>query len=166
MTHRLDWKGVEDALRALALVRALRPDIQVALFGSEAPPADEAPKDNDTFLASPSRPQVAQLLRTSAVHVVASWEEGFGLTGAEAVACGAALASTDTKGSRDYAIHGLTALVSAPRDPEALAANVSRLLEDVQLRTQLVAAGQRHLRTALASWPQAAQRMAFVLGEG
>ena len=35
MTHRLDWKGLADALDALALVRARRPDVQVTLFGTE-----------------------------------------------------------------------------------------------------------------------------------
>ena len=104
-------------------------------------------------------------MRGSAVHVVASWEEGFGLTGAEAIACGAALASTDTKGSRDYAIDGFTALVSAPRDPAALADNVLRLLEDVQLRSRLVAAGQRHLRAAMPPWSETARRMAWALLE-
>ena len=160
MTHRLDWKGLEDALEALALVRAACPDIELALFGSEPV------KEGDTFLESPSRAQVAQLLRSSAVHVVASWEEGFGLTGAEAMACGAALATTDTKGSRDYAIDGHTALVSPARNPQALARNVLALLKDVELRTRLVAAGERHLRTAMPPWEESARRMAFALGEG
>jgi glycosyltransferase involved in cell wall biosynthesis len=160
MTHRLDWKGLEDALEAMTLVRAQRPDIELALFGTEPI------KQGNTFLQSPSRAQVAQLLRSSAVHVVASWEEGFGLTGAEAMACGAALATTDTKGSRDYAIDGYTALVSPARDPQALARNVLALLEDVELRTRLVAVGERHLRTAMAPWEESARRMAFALGAG
>ncbi len=157
MTHRLDWKGLRDALDAVAIVRARRPEVQVMLFGSE--PVEGV----GTYLPSPSRPEVAALLRSCAVHVVASWEEGFGLTGAEAIACGAALASTDTKGSRDYAIDGHTALVSPPRDPQALARNVLRLLEDAQLRTRLVTAGGRHLRTAMPPWEEAARRMGLAL---
>jgi glycosyltransferase involved in cell wall biosynthesis len=175
MTHHLDWKGGEDALQALALVRARCPEVEPALFGTEriaggggiAGGADRSGvADGGAFLASPSRSQVAALLRSSAVHLVASWEEGFGLSGAEALACGAALATTDTKGSRDYAINEHTALVSAPRDPEALAHNIVRLLEDVELRTRLVAAGQRHLRTAMPPWREAARRMAFALRAG
>jgi hypothetical protein len=160
MTHRLDWKGLDDALEALALVRAQRSEVQVALFGTE--PVEGV----GSYLAGPSRSEVAALLRSSAVHLVSSWEEGFGLTGAEAIACGAALATTDTKGSRDYAIDGHTALVSPPRDPRALARNVLALLDDVELRTRLVVAGQRHLRTALPPWAEAARRMAFALREG
>ncbi|MFI5008675.1 MAG: sulfotransferase [Solirubrobacterales bacterium] len=157
MTHRLDWKGLRDALDAIAIVREQRPAVEVTLFGTESVAGE------GTFTASPTRAEVAALLGESAVHVVASWEEGFGLTGAEAIACGAALASTDTKGSRDYAIDGHTALVSAPRDPRALARNVLALLEDAQLRTRLVANGQRHLRTAMPPWPETARRMAWAL---
>lgn len=175
MTHRLDWKGLDDALEAMAIVRARRPEIELALFGTEPVVGQEPstaegfsagparPAEEGTFLHSPTRPEVAALLGTSAVHVVASWEEGFGLTGAEAIACGAALATTDTKGSRDYAIDEHTALVSAPRDPAALARNVLALLEDAQLRARLVANGQRHLRTAMPPWREAARRMALAL---
>ncbi len=165
MTHRLDWKGLADALEALALVRAARADVQVTLFGVEPGEDMGAFAGAGTYVANPTRPEVAALLRESAVHVVASWEEGFGLVGAEAIACGAALASTDTKGSRDYAIDGFTALVSPPRDPEALARNVLALLEDAQLRGRLVTAGQQHLPSAMPSWEEAARRMAWALLE-
>lgn len=159
MTHRLDWKGLADALTAVALVRAARADVEVVCFGVE--PVDGA----DVFMPSPTRAEIAALQRSCAVHMVASWEEGFGMTGAEGIACGAALASTDTKGSRDYALHESTALVSPPRDPRALAENVLRLLEDAPLRERLVTAGQRHLREVMPPWPEAARRMAFALAD-
>jgi glycosyltransferase involved in cell wall biosynthesis len=159
MTHSLDWKGLADALEALSIVRATRGDVEVVLFGTE-PVAGVG-----SFVESPTRPQVASLLQSSAVHIVASWEEGFGLTGAEAIACGGALATTDTKGSRDYAVDGHTALVSSPHDPQALARNVLALLDDVDLRTRLIAAGQRHLRDIMPSWSEAARRMAGALLE-
>jgi glycosyltransferase involved in cell wall biosynthesis len=157
MTHSLDWKGLADALEVLSIVRAARGDVEVVLFGTE--PVTGV----GSFTERPTRRQVASLLQSSAVHIVASWEEGFGLTGAEAIACGAALATTDTKGSRDYAVDGHTALVSPPRDPEALARNVLALLDDVDLRTRLIGAGQRHLLDVMPPWPEAARRMAGAL---
>jgi hypothetical protein len=159
MTHRLDWKGLADALEAVALVRTARPDVEVVCFGVE--PVGDAGR----FLPSPTRAEVAALQRSCAVHLVASWEEGFGMTGAEAIACGAALATTDTRGSRDYALDGATALVSPPRDPRALADNVLRLLDDAPLREHLVTAGQHHLRGVMPPWPEAARRMALALLE-
>jgi hypothetical protein len=159
MTHQVDWKGGEDLLAAIAQVRHERPDAKVTLYGRA--PA----QGGDTFLLRPPRTEVAELLARSAVHVVSSWEEGFGLPGAEALACGAALATTDTKGSRDYAIHHRTALVSPPRDPGALAANILELLGDASLRGRLAGAGLQHVRALLPPWPEVARRFALLLGE-
>jgi glycosyltransferase involved in cell wall biosynthesis len=157
MTHRLDWKGLEDGLEAVALVRAARPDAEPVLFGVE--PVDGV----GTFHLSPSRDAVAELLRASAVHIVSSWEEGFGMPGAEALACGAALATADTKGSRDYAVHDRTALVSPPREPRLLAEHVLALLDDPVRRSSLTAAGQRHVHRVLPSWAEAGRRLAQAL---
>jgi glycosyltransferase involved in cell wall biosynthesis len=157
MTHRLDWKGLADALQAIAFVRDARPDVEVVLFGVE--PVQGVGR----FVSRPTRVEVAGLLQSSAVHIVASWEEGFGLTGAEAIACGSALATTDTKGSRDYAVDRETALVSPPRDPRALARNALELLDDADLCARLIATGQRHLREVLPPWPEASRRLAEAL---
>jgi hypothetical protein len=95
MTHHLDWKGLADALEAVALVRSTRPDVEVVCFGVEPVP------DADIYLPSPTRAEIAALQRASAVHIVASWEEGFGMTGAEARAPRAARAPTATTGAGD-----------------------------------------------------------------
>ena len=59
-----------------------------------------------------ARQLVDEIYNTSRVFLCTSWVEGFGLTNVEAMACGAALVTTDNGGSRDYALHGETALVA------------------------------------------------------
>jgi hypothetical protein len=153
MTSPMTWKGTADGLAALARVREAHRGVTVKLFGSEDPGDPQA-----EFLAAPpaQRPQIAALMREAAVLVCPSWEEGFGLPGVEATLSGAALATTDTKGGRDYAFHDRTALVSAPRDPEALAANVLALLRDVALRRRLLEEGLATVDRLYPPWPQAA----------
>jgi glycosyltransferase involved in cell wall biosynthesis len=160
LCHRIDWKGTSDGLAALSLVKEARPETELRLFGVEPPGF------TSTFLSHPSRPQVADLLRQSAVFVCPSWEEGFGMPGLEALACGAALATTDTKGSRDYAFHDQTALVSPPRAPALLAENISRLLDDVQLRERLCAGGLEYARAHYKPWPDAARVFGDAVLEG
>ena len=110
MTHHLDWKGTADGLKALSKVREIRPDTEIYLFGVNQPDFQAE------FILKPSRELVASLLRKSTVFVCASWEEGFGMPGLEALACGTTLATTDTKGSRDYAFNCETALVTPPNN--------------------------------------------------
>jgi glycosyltransferase involved in cell wall biosynthesis len=150
MTHTIDWKATQDGLSALARVRAAVPEAELRLFGVSEPdfPA--------TFLGSLSRAQVGELLRDVAVLVLPSWEEGLGMPGIEALACGAALATTDTKGGRDYALDGETALVTPPRRPDLLADSVIRLLRERDLRDRLTGRGQAHVLATYPPWPEAA----------
>jgi glycosyltransferase involved in cell wall biosynthesis len=164
-SHPIYWKGTEDGIAALAQVREARPDVELRIFGARQR-AEPLPIEH-TYLALSSQAEVAELLRESAVFVCSSWEEGFGLPGLEALACGAALATTDTKGSRDYAFDGETALVTAPRDPDELARNVVRLLDDVELRRSLRAAGEELVHSRFNDWPGAAAVMGrALLGRG
>ena len=63
----------------------------------------------------------------------------------EAMACGATLVTTDTGGSRDFALDGETALVSPAQQPEQLANNLARVLSDEILRDKLIENGSRKI---------------------
>ena len=154
ITHGVDWKGTDDGIVALRRVRAECPTAEIVFFGV---PHDDLPGRFIDGLSG-RRDRIADLLRQVAVFVLPSWEEGLGLPGIEALACGAALASTDTKGGRDYARDMETALVSSPRDPAALGRNVVRLLRDHELRGALAAEGQRLVLSLYPPWPEAAVR--------
>jgi glycosyltransferase involved in cell wall biosynthesis len=157
MTHTIDWKATDDGLAALTRVRAAVPEVELKLFGAHGKSGVAATDIGAQHLGVLSRGQVAELLRETSVFVCPSLEEGLGLPGIEALACGAALASTDTKGSRDYALHGQTALVSPPGHPEALADSVIRLLSECDLRARLCRRGHAHVSAAYPPWPRAAE---------
>ncbi len=157
MTHATDWKATPDGLAALTRVRAAIPEVELTLFGALEPGIPS------TFLGRLSPREVGELLRRAAVLVLPSWEEGLGLPGIEALACGAALATTDTKGARDYALDGQTALVSPPRDPNLLADNVIRLLREPRLRARLTQAGREHMLATYPPWPEATAGFANAL---
>jgi glycosyltransferase involved in cell wall biosynthesis len=157
MTSPTAWKGSSDGLEAIGQAATAIPGLQVKLFGKS--PAPDTPW---SFLAAPpaARSDIASLMRECDVFVCSSWEEGFGLPGLEAGVCGAALATTDTKGSRDYAVHERTALVSPPHDPAALAANIVRLVHEDTTRARLVANGHKTAADLCPDWPTAAAEFA------
>ena len=153
------FKGTRDAIAALEIVRMAhaRP-LCVYAFGPR--PATVLP-DWIRFYRMPSNADLRRLYNGTSVFVLPSHFEGFGLPGAEALACGAALASTDSGGVRDYAFHEQTALLSPPNEPEALAANVLRLLASDDLRHSLASQGERAVRTF--TWHAAGEAFAQLL---
>lgn len=142
--RRETFKGAADAISAIAEVQEKAPGCyKYWTFGEEPP----------TVLPSwlswyrrPSDIHLADLMNRTAIFVSASHYEGWGLPGAEAMACGAALVSTDNGGVRAYAVHGKTALLSPVRSPKALAQHVLQLLADESMRARLADQGATSIR--------------------
>ena len=86
------------------------------------------------------------LYNAHCIYIGASREEGWGLPPAEAMACGCAFVGTDIGGFREYAINGLTALLSAPGDRDAMFKNVCRVIENPNLLNRLQTTGTEHIR--------------------
>jgi glycosyltransferase involved in cell wall biosynthesis len=149
-------KGTADGLAALELVRRRYPDLRVGLFCWFPP--DEPPPAWAPLHVGWDRTRLgAELFNQAKVIVQASWWEGFGLTPVEAMACGAALVTTDNGGSAEYADHDHTALVVPPRDVEALAEAVALLLGDDARRARIAQAGA--IRAGAFTWDAAGERL-------
>jgi glycosyltransferase involved in cell wall biosynthesis len=138
-TRSEPFKGTEDAIRALSIVRERSSqDLRFWSFGGRRPlhmpewvEYHERPTDQD----------LRRLYNQTLIFAVPSHYEGWGLPGAEAMSCGAALASTDNGGVRAYAKHLQNSLLSPPAAPEALAENILQLLCDSNLRLRLAKQG-------------------------
>ena len=138
-------KGWRVGLDALHLVAECHPGLRTVAFGY-APPPEPLPAGTE-FRTHPHHRELAdEVYNQSRVFVVPSHREGFGFTAVEAMACGAALVTTDNGGSRDYAIPDETAWVVAPGDPAALAEGVLTLLECDARRDALARAGEDLVR--------------------
>lgn len=84
------------------------------------------------------QPDPAWVYRALDVVVHASTApEPFGLTIAEALACGRAVVASSTAGAVELIERDRDALVVSPGDPEALAAALARLIGDPDLRAEL-----------------------------
>ncbi len=76
------------------------------------------------------------------VFALASYREGFSRASMEAAACGVPMVLTDIRGCREVGTDGVHLLLVPVRDATALAAGVSRLLDDAELRERLGAAAR------------------------
>jgi glycosyltransferase involved in cell wall biosynthesis len=113
-------RNCEDARRVLAILAARN-----ALDGVEVVAIDGLPAG-----------EVAAVLRRSAVFLTLGYQEGFGLPGVEAMACGAIVVGFDGNGGREYLLPELAYPVPTA-DVVAVAAAVEQVLADFRERPEL-----------------------------
>jgi L-malate glycosyltransferase len=150
------YKVPQDGLRALEIVKARHPDLEVSIFG----PASQRPEDVPLWAAyrgNVAETELVEIYNGARIYVCCSIAEGFAFPPAEAMACGCAVVSTDCGGIREYAEHEVNALLSPPQEPQALAANIIRLLENEDLRRCLARAGNERIQEF--TWERSTQQL-------
>ena len=138
-------KGSRDGVRALELARKVFPDLKATFFGNSRRPTWVP--GWITYQKNPPQERIVNDYYNAASIVLSpSLSEGFALPPAEGAACGCAIVATDSGGIRDFAEHGVTALLSRPGDPEALANNLCSVLGDDALRIRLAQAANQRIK--------------------
>jgi glycosyltransferase involved in cell wall biosynthesis len=139
MWHKMEWKGSAEGLEALRIVKVTRPNLHVTLFAASRKP--RGMPDWVTYVQNANESQLRAIYNRAAVLISPSHSEGWALPPAEAMACGAAVVTTDNGGVRDYAKNHLTAMITRIRDPEAMAKAIIELLNDHSRRYRIALAG-------------------------
>jgi glycosyltransferase involved in cell wall biosynthesis len=142
-------KGNDDLLRAFARVRAVRADARLLLVGAR--PEKRAPLEalaravglGDAVTIWGYRDDVPEVLAAAQVSVDAS-HEGLGITGTlrESLAMETPVVATRAMGNPELVGHEEHGLLVPPRDPEAIAAAILRLLADPAWARSLGRAGR------------------------
>lgn len=89
------------------------------------------------LIVRPTDEELACLYSACDVFVSSSWYEGFGLPPLEAMACGAAVVTTDSRGIHEYAMDGYNCLIVPPKNPIALTEAILSLLSNPELSAKL-----------------------------
>lgn len=141
--HPNPVKGSKYALEALKIVKNHIPDLQVKMFGTLNPPKNLP--QWITYYKNASQEQTVKIYNSVKVFLSSSVEEGFGLTGLEAMACGATLVSTNYTGVREYARNGYNSILSPVKNSDILADNLILILKNDKERIRLA---QNGIKTA------------------
>lgn len=161
MYHTRPEKRFEDSVKALEIVHNKFPQIHVSVFGIFNNPAN-FPKWF-TYYKSPSKELHNKIYNDSSIYVAASSTEGFGLTVAEAMICGCAVACTDNGGFSSMVADGETGFLSPVFDYKALAENIIKLISDNELRIRLAKNGNENIKKF--NWKSAVERFQKVIEE-
>ncbi|MDP3766381.1 MAG: glycosyltransferase family 1 protein, partial [Dehalococcoidia bacterium] len=115
-------------------------------------------RDEITFLGYVPDDELPALYSGAALLAFPSLYEGFGLPVLEAMACGTPVVASNVSATAEVA--GDAALLIDPRDVDALAAAMGRVLSDEALRADLRTRGLE--RAAQFSWERAARETLFL----
>ncbi|RJQ52101.1 MAG: glycosyltransferase family 1 protein [Actinobacteria bacterium] len=99
--------------------------------------AEEGVANAVTFTGRRSREELRYYYSAADVFVTTPWYEPFGITPLEAMACGTPVVGSAVGGVKYTVRHGETGYLVPPRDPDALAARLARLLCDEETLTLL-----------------------------
>jgi len=155
------WKGLNDLIDALCELHNTFENFELLIMS----PDKLDMKDSLPFEVRTIHPEddaaIAETYRKADVFVSSSWYEGFANPPLEAMACGIPVVLTDSGGVREYAVHGYNCLMSAPRQPEALAENIKLVLQDRKLVLRLT---QNGLETVKAfTWGKSVDKFEKIL---
>jgi glycosyltransferase involved in cell wall biosynthesis len=161
-------KGVEDAIRALALI----PAAELMVVGG--PGVDQFDADPEVarlrqvtaecgvadrvFLTGHlPHEELPAIIRTSELLLAVPWYEPFGITVLEAMACGVPVIGSAVGGLLDTVVPGVTGLLVSRRDPSSIAAAIRLLLNDEPRRAAMGRAGAARVRE-LYTWERIAEQ--------
>jgi D-inositol-3-phosphate glycosyltransferase len=150
-------KGIDTLIRAMPQVVHVLPhgqhDVSVAIIGGDAgdDPThmtaemarlralrhDLGLEGLVTFMGAKSQEMLPLYYAAADVLVMPSHYESFGMVALEAMACGTPVIASYVGGLKYTVLHGVTGFHVPVRDPDALAAELVRLLTDESLRQQM-----------------------------
>lgn len=120
------FKGSDIALRAIAKLRTLHPELEVVSFGGE--PCPESAPSNLRYWRHPPQAQLRDIYASADVWLSTSTSEGFNLPAMEAMACRTPLVSTRTGWPAESLRDGINGWCVAVDDAEAVAQAAHRVL--------------------------------------
>ncbi len=159
------WKGVQYAIDAMSHLPA-RLNARLLIGGEgtyraalEQQVANLGLTDRVTFLGNVPHHMVPRLFALAEVVVGASFaSETFGMTLCEALACARPVIASDWAGFREVVIDGESGLVVPKQNPQALAAAITRLMDDQALAHRLATNGRQRVHE-LFTWEAVTDRV-------
>jgi glycosyltransferase involved in cell wall biosynthesis len=157
------YKGVEFAIRALALAREHRPDLTLEIAGDggdrgrlQELVAHLGLSEGVKFHGRVSEAEKIRLFRSSWANLFPSPKEGWGITVMEAAACGTPSLASDSPGLCDSVRDGTTGFLVPHGDATALAQRMLEFAADRSLVERLGAVARQH--AVRMGWQGAADR--------
>ncbi|HKY38834.1 MAG TPA: glycosyltransferase family 4 protein [Polyangiaceae bacterium] len=174
------WKGQRELLRAFARAHAGLPNLKLMIVGSDASGFNHDYSRElkelalqlgvaDHVIFTGGRSDIERVMAACDIFSMPSFEEPFGLVFLEAMVMAKPVVALNNGGTPEVVEHGRSGLLSPPWDIPGLAANISTLVRDRELRLRLGRYGRERavqLFDASRMARDAERAYAAVLGSG
>jgi glycosyltransferase involved in cell wall biosynthesis len=138
-------KGSKHGLQAIEIIKKKYPDFKAVFFGTKSR-SKEIPIWID-YVKSPSQEfLVSGIYNNSDIYLCSSITEGWGLPPMEAMACGAAVVTTQNGGISDFCSNEENALICEIGNFEQMAECIERIYLDTDLRNLLARNGLEKIK--------------------
>lgn len=157
--HALAHKGSKYGLQALYKLKKEIPELTVEMFG-----APEKPKNLPEWIHYTRRAnaeEVKNIYNSTAIFLSSTINEGFGLTGAESMACGCALVSTNYEGVKEYAENGENSVLCPVKDSDSLCFAMKELMYNDKKRISIAKRGYQDIQKL--NWDKSVRKFMNVL---
>ncbi len=138
-------KGTKTILEAIGIVKREEPKIVLDTYHGKGIPQEK----------------IAEKYSSADIFVEGSWQAGWNNPVAEAMACKVPVICTDIGGVKDFAFHEKTALLVPPKNAQAMALAILRLIKDEKLKETLRENAYRHIRQF--EWDKSAERFEEII---
>lgn len=173
-------KGVDNVIKALALMRDAVPNVRLLIVGGESSDADplKCPEigrlqniakelgvaASVSFVGRKDRSLLKYYYSAADVFVTTPWYEPFGITPLEAMACGTPVIGADVGGIKHSVADGETGYLVPPKAPGTLAERLTYLLSQPSLIKTMQATALKRVH-GLFTWAKVAEAVATVYDE-
>jgi glycosyltransferase involved in cell wall biosynthesis len=159
VSRLFSWKGHSELIEALSIVKQTTPNFKLLVVGEDDPrahPGGGSYMDqlkyrvqqldlSDQVIFTGYRSDTNRIFAATDIFTMPSFEEPFGMVFLEAMAMQKPVVALDNGGSREIIEHGVSGLLSLPKDIEHLAANILTLIRNPALRVRMGACGRRQV---------------------
>lgn len=137
---RTPRRGFPHVIEGLKRVKESKPEVEIVLFGDDLS-KQKIPFDYRDEGVITNQNRLAELYSAADVYLDGSDFQGFGRPALEAMACGAACVLTKVGGVAEYARDDENCLLVPPKNPEAFAQAILKILNNPELKNRLIQEG-------------------------
>lgn len=157
--HSAPFKGSAATFSSLCKLKIKFPKLKIIMFGTCDPPQNLPTWVK--YYKNASQQRTIAIYNKISIFVSGSIKEGFGLTGLEAMACGAALVTTNYDGAKEYAVNNINSLVVPIKNWKMLREKVAYLIMNDDVRTKIA---EKAINTASEfSWQKAYKKFVDII---